>query len=91
MSNKNILIHKYTHIGFDLMFGQTSEPTEVDPESAMGSLNEDAVPFQGMTSASVRKRTALGSSIYTYIRNMHNDGLRSFMSMFICIWVCMYM
>jgi hypothetical protein len=62
-------INMCEYTGFDLMFGQTEPPAEIDPESGMGSLNEDAVPFQGqgMTSASVRKRTALGIITYIYI------------------------
>jgi hypothetical protein len=73
-----ISINIYEYTGFDLMFGQTEPPAEVDPESGMGSLNEDAVPFQGqgITSASVRKRTALGTIIYLYIH--------------ICVYVLVY-
>ena len=42
-------------------FGGESHELE-DPESALTALNDDAHPFSGMTSASVRKRTALGPS-----------------------------
>lgn len=51
--------------GFSWFGGENTTPEIEDPESAIGSNNED-VPFHlGMTSASVRKRTALGPTVGT--------------------------